>query len=146
MSAKKVAGRLHLEASSVALEVGPGSGYYSVEIAKRINKLELYDIQQEMLDKCRKKMEMEGITNVIYTKGNGSIMPYNEAVFDIVYMIAVFGEIEKKKEFLENIIKILKSDGELSITEHHPDPDFTSFIELNEILNRNGFRLQKKYG
>lgn len=61
-------------------------------------------------------------------------------------MIAVFGEIEKKVEFLNNIKRLIKPGGIISITEHHPDPDLELFPELNKILIGNGFTLVKKYG
>lgn len=54
MSAKKVAKRLPVKDNAKVLEIGPGSGYYSIEMAKRIpeGELTLLDIQPEMLEKC----------------------------------------------------------------------------------------------
>ena len=49
LSPKKLADRLHLKENFQVLEIGPGSGYFSVEVARRIphGHLELFDLQKE---------------------------------------------------------------------------------------------------
>ena len=147
-SPRKHADRLPLEKSSTVLEVGPGSGYYSVEVARRIPEghLELFDIQQEMLEKCRSKFQAASISNVGYTPGNGSDLPFEDNTFDIVYMVAVFGEIEDQMTCLTGIKRILKPGGSLSITEHYPDPDFTSLSEVKEAAILAGFKFTRSLG
>jgi arsenite methyltransferase len=46
---------LELTGGERVLEVGPGPGFFSVEIARRLphGRLELFDVQREMLDKAR---------------------------------------------------------------------------------------------
>ncbi len=59
ISPSTLADRLSLTAASRVLEIGPGSGFFSSEIAKRIphGRLELFDLQPEMLTKARLKLE-----------------------------------------------------------------------------------------
>ena len=147
-SPRKLADRLPLEKSSTVLELGPGSGYYSVEVARRIPEghLELFDIQQEMLDKCRSKFQAAGFSHVDYTHGNGSDFPFEDNMFDVVYMVSVFGEIEDQMSCLTGIKRILKPGGSLSITEHYPDPDFTSLSEVKEAAISAGFKFTRSLG
>ena len=58
LSPQKLVSRLALTARSHVLEVGAGSGFYSVEVAHRISEghLELLDLQPEMLKKARRKL------------------------------------------------------------------------------------------
>ena len=58
----QLANRLPLTESSHVLEVGPGSGYFSAELARRVpqGRLELLDLQPEMLAKARRKLQARG--------------------------------------------------------------------------------------
>src|ERR687883_1922734 len=49
------------------LEVGPGTGYYTLDIAQQIapdGVLEILDLQQEMLDHTTRRASERGITNI----------------------------------------------------------------------------------
>jgi len=75
LSPQKLADHLHLNEDSWVLEIGPGSGYFSVEVARRIPQghLELFDLQKEMLEKARRKVEKAGLHNVGFTQGDAQI-------------------------------------------------------------------------
>jgi protein-L-isoaspartate O-methyltransferase len=50
------------------LEVGPGTGYYSLDVARWISPggiLDVLDIQQEMLDHTARRAREQGILNVV---------------------------------------------------------------------------------
>lgn len=71
LSPGSLAKRLDLKKALQVLEVGPGPGYFSPEIARRIprGRLVLVDIQQSMLDLARKRLEELGIANVEHGHG-----------------------------------------------------------------------------
>jgi precorrin-6B methylase 2 len=49
------------------LEVGPGTGYYTLETAKRLmpgGSLQIFDLQQQMLDHTMRRAEAAGVGNV----------------------------------------------------------------------------------
>ena len=88
---EQLANRLPLMESSVILEVGPGSGYFSVELARRVprGRLELLDLQPEMLAKAKRKLLAGGFQNVGFTTQDASSpLPYEDEAFDIVVMVA----------------------------------------------------------
>lgn len=148
MSAKTVAERLPIKPDAQVLEIGPGSGYYSVEVAKRIPKgtLTLVDIQQEMLDKSAGKLRSAGITNFFTQQSDGKSLPFKDGTFDALFLVTVFGEIEERTSFLQEAARVLKENGVLSITEHHPDPDFESAQEVADSLHQHGFVPLQKLG
>ncbi len=141
MSANTVAGRLPVKPDARVLEIGPGSGYYSAHVAKRIpqGSLTLLDIQPEMLEKCEKKLKAAGITNFTTQQAGGRSLPFDNESFDAIYMVTVFGEIEDREGFLSEASRVLKSNGVISITEHHPDPDFESAAQVSGCLIEHGF-------
>ena len=128
LSPEALASRLPLRADSVVLELGAGSGYYSVQVAQRVGtgRLELFDVQAEMLGRCRAKCVAAGLTNVGYVVGDAAALPFGRACFDVVFMVAVLGEVLDQAGCLTSVRRVLKPGGVLSISEHLPDPDFTT--------------------
>lgn len=148
MSAHTVANRLPLRPDAQVLEVGPGSGYYSVEVARRIpdGRLTLLDIQPEMLEKSAERLRSAGIRNFSTQQADGKTLPFASGSFDALFMVTVFGEIEERDAFLDEAARVLKPNGVLSITEHHPDPDFEHAQEVTENLKAHGFVPLQKLG
>ena len=62
----RIVDKLDLADSEHVLELGPGPGFFSVEIARRLTdgRLELFDVQPEMLEKARLQLERAGISDV----------------------------------------------------------------------------------
>ena len=141
MSAKTVAGRLPLGPDAQVLEIGPGSGYYSLEVARQIpaGSLSLLDIQPEMLNKFARKLSAAGMSNFSTHPSNGGALPFEDSRFDVIFLVTVFGEIEARTAFLNEAARVLKPGGVLSITEHHPDPDFERAESVAARLQQHGF-------
>ena len=148
MSAQTVAGRLPVRPDARILEIGPGSGYYSVAAARRVprGQLVLLDIQPEMLEKSARKLTAAGISNFQTQVSDGSALPFAAHSFDAIFMVTVFGEIEQRNAFLADAARVLKPGGVLSITEHHPDPDIEDARTLRAVLEENGFLAQAPLG
>jgi len=148
LSPQKLADRLHLKENFKVLEIGPGSGFFSVEAARRIPQghLELFDIQQEMLEKARHKIESAGLHNVGFTQGDTVDLPFDENEFDVVFLVAVLGEVSNKERCLGAIYRILKPSGLLSITEQPGDPDFLPLPVVRSLAEKQGFEFVKSYG
>lgn len=148
LSPEALASRLPLRADASVLEIGSGSGYYSIEIARRIRtgRLELFDVQAEMLGRCRAKCEAAGLTNVGYTVGDAAALPFAHARFDVVFMVAVLGEVSDQPGCLGSVRRVLKPGGVLSISEHLPDPDFTTRGSLRHRAERAQFAVDRVYG
>ncbi|WP_457751015.1 methyltransferase domain-containing protein [Thermococcus sp.] len=148
LSPQKLADRLHLREDSRVLEIGPGSGYFSVEVARRIPRghLELLDLQQEMLEKARRKLEAAGLHNAGFTHGDALNLPFGENEFDVVFLVAVLGEISDPETCLQRIYKVLRPSGLLSITEQPGDPDFLPREIVVSLAEKHGFKLVESYG
>lgn len=148
LSPQKLVARLALTATSHVLEVGVGSGFYSVEVARRVSKghLELLDLQPEMLKKARQKLEAEGLSNVGYTLSDADKLPFKDDSFDTLFLVAVLGEVANQKAFLSEARRVLKPEGILSISEHLPDPDFSPFAKVKSLVEKEGFEFHKRYG
>ena len=148
LSPERHAARLELDADATVLELGAGSGYYSVAVAARLpaGRLEIADLQPEMLRKCRKKCDSAGMSNVSFTSTDAARLPFRAATFDVVYMVTVFGEVRHQNSCLAEIRRVLTPHGALYVSEHLPDPDFTTLGSLAERAAPFGFKLERRHG
>ncbi|OBA58060.1 ubiquinone biosynthesis methyltransferase UbiE [Mycobacterium sp. 1100029.7] len=123
------------------LEVGPGPGFYSVQLARRLTygRLDLFDLQPEMLDKARRQLESAGFHDVGFTSGEASDgFPYPEHTFDTAFLAAVIGEVPDKPACIRSLGRVLKPGGQLVFAEAFPDPDRMSVQQLRDLVESEG--------
>lgn len=124
------------------LEVGPGPGFFSLELASRLSSghLHLFDIQPEMLDKARRKLESAGYRSTGFHVGTaGADFPFPADVFDVAFLAEVIGEIPDRSACLRSLARVLKPHGKLVFREAFPDPDRLSVSELRALVEPHGF-------
>jgi CAAX protease family protein len=124
-SPRELVARLHLTANSRVLELGPGPGFFSVHIARRIpsGHLCLVDVQREMLDKARARIRRAGVSNVSFAQAGASALPFAREVFDAAFLVTVLGEVPDAAACVVQVRDVLRRGGLLSITELAGDPD-----------------------
>ncbi len=131
------------------LEVGPGTGYYSLAVARRIapnGQLDAFDLQQPMLDELMRRAAARGIISVSPTAGDAQELPYPDATFDAAYLVATLGEIPDKDRALRELRRALKPGGRLVVGEGQPDPHMVTREELLERAERAGFEFETSRG
>ena len=147
LSPSKQARYLSLYQSASALELGCGPGYYSAAVARSIplGKLTLVDIQPEMLDMAKSRLDSFGISNVVYFKADATALPFENDSFDVVYMIAVLGEIPDIEKCISELNRVLRKGGLLSVTEQSRDPHFIPIAEMKALVG-DIFHFDKSFG
>ena len=149
VSPHELANRLSLTESGHILEVGPGSGYFSAELAGRVprGRLELFDLQAKMLTKARRKLSSRGLLNVSYTQGDASgRLPFRDEHFDLALLACVLGEISNKETCLRSLYRVLRSGRVLAFHESFLDPDRIEFKELLRLVEAQGFAFRQRWG
>jgi SAM-dependent methyltransferase len=124
--------RSGIRTGSTVLEIGCGSGAYTLDIARAVGKdgkVYALDIQQSMLDHVDRKLSKEqnrDISNIKLVLGNAYELPFEDRSIDAVSMITVLQEIPDKQRALAEAARVLKQDGRLAVTELLVDPDYRS--------------------
>ncbi|QLL10104.1 class I SAM-dependent methyltransferase [Mycobacterium vicinigordonae] len=134
---------LDLTGNERVLEVGPGPGFFSVEIARRLDtgRLELFDIQPQMLEKSRRKLDHAGCANVGFHAGQaGDGLPFPDNSFDAAFLASVIGEVPDKAQCVRSLHSVLKPGGLLVFRETFSDPDRFDADELRELAEPAGFK------
>jgi ubiquinone/menaquinone biosynthesis C-methylase UbiE len=133
---------LTLTGSENVLELGPGPGFFSVEIAHRLatGRLELLDMQPEMLEKARRKLGGAGCHNVgFHTLEASDEYPFPDSSFDVAFLAAVLGEVPDKSACIRSLARVLKPGGLLVFLEMFPDPDRLRVHTLRDLAEAGDF-------
>jgi ubiquinone/menaquinone biosynthesis C-methylase UbiE len=131
------------------LEIGPGPGTFTFAAAKQVGeagRVYAVDIQESIITSLNKKIDRQGITNIIAEQASANELPYPKDYFDRVYMVAVLGEIPDKQRALAEIKRVLKDDGYLAVGEFLPDPDYPRKSTVTAWCQEIGFVLAEMYG
>ena len=131
------------------LEIGPGTGYYTLPVAARLEPagvLEVLDVRRGFLDHTVRRARGHGLTNVVAKLGDGRSLPYPNRCFDAVYLITVLGEIPDREAALGELRRVLKPGGRVVVGEILVDPDFTTLRWLVRHARAAGLLLERRTG
>jgi ubiquinone/menaquinone biosynthesis C-methylase UbiE len=108
--------------------------------------LEIFDLQQEMLDHTMRCAAEAGLSNVVPTQGDARSMPYPDGSIDGAYLTTVLGEIPDQQAALDELARVLRPGGRLVVGEIALDPHFVRFSVLSERATAAGLRFGLRTG
>jgi ubiquinone/menaquinone biosynthesis C-methylase UbiE len=111
---------LQLRPGMNVAEIGAGTGYYALRIARQILPWGTYyanDIQAAMLARLVTNAARLKLTNVQTVLGTQTDAKLPSGALDYVLMVDVYHELSEPQLMLRNIAKTLKPDGELVLVE-----------------------------
>ena len=131
------------------LEIGPGTGIHAIPVAAALapdGVLDVYDVQQAMLDDVMARARADGVTNITPKQGDAQKLPYTDGTFDGAYLVGVLGEIPDGQATLRELRRVLKPHGRLVIGEVFFDPDFIRFGALERRAAEASFAFERRLG
>jgi ubiquinone/menaquinone biosynthesis C-methylase UbiE len=144
-----VAKRMKLEPGMTVIEIGPGKGNYTKAIAKKVlpdGKVYAIDIQESIINRLKKKIKKENITNIIPKIDDAYNLSFEGKSIDRVIMIACLPEIPEPIRVLKEIKRVLKQEGVVSLSEMFPDPDYPRRKTEKKWAEEAGFELDEQFG
>jgi ubiquinone/menaquinone biosynthesis C-methylase UbiE len=101
-------------------DIGAGTGYFSFRIAPRVPDGLVYavDIQPEMLEILRKRIERGGIANVVPVLGKTDDAMLPAATIDAVLLVDAYHEFAYPFEMMRTIFRALKPGGRVFLVEY----------------------------
>ena len=139
---------LALSPDERVLEVGPGTGYYTFDMAAALpaGQVDVFDVQQEMLDHVMREAERRGVTNVRPTLGDAQELPYDDDAFDAAVLVTVLGEIPDQEQALREIARVLRPGGRLVVGELFGDPHMVTSGKLRDRARGAGLGFERRLG
>jgi ubiquinone/menaquinone biosynthesis C-methylase UbiE len=130
--AEAIAGKLK---GGTLIDLGSGTGYLSIEIAKRVPALNVYgiDLSKEMVKIARK--HAEGVENVRFEIGNAADLPFEDDSIDFIVSTGSLHHWKKPAKVFDECYRVLKSGKEAWIYDGCPD-----------VPRDEADRLVKEYG
>jgi ubiquinone/menaquinone biosynthesis C-methylase UbiE len=131
------------------LEVGPGTGYYALPVAEWIQpggRLDVLDVQQEMLDHTMRRAGERGIGGIEPTCADAREMPYEDQSFHAAFLVTVLGEIPDQDAAMAELRRVVKPDGRLVVGELFGDPHMVTFGALRRRAESAGFSFDERLG
>jgi ubiquinone/menaquinone biosynthesis C-methylase UbiE len=131
------------------LEVGPGTGYYALAVARWLGpdgRLAILDVQQEMLDHTLRRAAEEGISNISGVRADAREMPYADDSFDAAYLVTVLGEIPDQAAALRELRRVVKPDGRIVVGELFGDPHMVTHRALRDRAAEAGLAVEHMLG
>ena len=131
------------------LELGPGTGYYTLAVAQELRqgRLTIVDIQQEMLDHTMRRATEAAIENIASVRADAQALPFSDASFDAAYTVTTLGEVPDPDQALRELARVLKPSGGLVVGELLlGDPHAVTFSALRTRADRVGLRVERRIG
>jgi ubiquinone/menaquinone biosynthesis C-methylase UbiE len=135
-------------------DVGAGTGYMSLRIAKRVGptgKVYANDIQPQMLERLSENARNANLDNVETVLGSEADAKLPHDKMDVVLMVDVYHELARPEEMLQSIRRALKPNGRLVLIEYKKEdptvpirPDHKmSLADIKTEVEAEGYKLDK---
>lgn len=124
-----------LKPNADVLEVAPGPGYFSIELARLGSfKITGLDISRTFVEIAQGKAREQGV-NVDFRHGNASAMPFEAESFDFIYCRAAFKNFSQPIEAINEMHRVLRAGGQAVIHDLRKD---VSMEEINAYFKNTG--------
>jgi ubiquinone/menaquinone biosynthesis C-methylase UbiE len=139
------------------IDLGCGTGYYTIPASHIVKSGLIYaiDIQTEMLETLHKKLNKFSIKNIHVIRSELHNLPIKGGSLDIALLINALHELHDRQSFLEEICRILKDSGKISIVDWKkadmqeeigpPLQERISIIQAQRVLENQYFKLIKRF-
>ena len=120
------------------LEVGPGPSYISIEIAKRLQDVEIIglEISDTMIEMSNINAREHGVSGKItLKKGDASKMPFGDSTFDFVITSGSLHHWKKPNQVINEIYRVLKSECTALVSDLRKDAPKEKIKEFSNKIN-----------
>jgi ubiquinone/menaquinone biosynthesis C-methylase UbiE len=151
---QKAIAQFNLKPGMMIGDVGAGTGYYSIRMAKLVGPAGIVyanDIQAGMLDKLNAKAAEANVKNIVTVLGSEGDPKLPAGKLDLVIMVDVYHELSRPQRMLQGIRESLKPGGRLVLLEYRKeDPSVPirpehkmSVDEVKTEIAPEGFTFEK---
>jgi ubiquinone/menaquinone biosynthesis C-methylase UbiE len=128
------------------LELAPGPGYLSIELAKMGNyHIVGLDISPTFVEIAQAKAREAGV-DIDFRLGNASHMPLADDLFDFIVCSAAFKNFSQPVQALDEMFRVLKPGGKVLIIDLRPDAsieEIDTHIRKDMALTGINYQLTK---
>ena len=139
---------MQLASDTVVADIGAGTGYFTFRLAAQVPEGRVYavDIQPEMLDIIRKRMQRGPVENVIPVKGqkDNPMLPAGE--IDAVLLVDAYHEFAYPYEMMRAIVRALRPGGKVYLIEYRGEDPRIPIKPLHKMTQQQAIREMQAVG
>jgi ubiquinone/menaquinone biosynthesis C-methylase UbiE len=148
---------LDLQAGQVVADIGAGSGYFTVRLARALAPLKgrviALDVDEGMVDHLRQRLATEQLKNVTVMQVPAHDPLLIDQSVDVVFICDTYHHIEDREVYMRKVKKGLKSNGRVVIVDFYkregspvgpPLPMRVSEDTVQKELQTAGLQVTKK--
>ncbi len=122
------------------IDIGAGSGYFSVKLVEKGAKVIAADVDDEFQEFIRKRIREKELSNIETRKIPFDSPGLSEQEVDKAFMVNTYHHIENRPEYFKKVRRGTKSDGELIIidffkVETPVGPPVDHKIAIDQVIN-----------
>jgi protein-L-isoaspartate O-methyltransferase len=151
--------KLELEPGEIVADIGAGSGYFTIPVAKAVGpegKVLAIDIMQPMLDYIERRLVAEKLENVDLVKVERDDPQLPMAAVDLILMVDTIHYVKERTAYGKKLVDGLAPGGRLVIIDYipkpweerpwgpHPDQQIPKET-LNEEMDKAGLKVIEEY-
>lgn len=121
------------------LDIGCGTGNFSIKLAKRGCRVTGIDISQKMLDVAKDKASQEAL-DIEFICMDVADLKFADNEFDAVISIAAFEFIKDVKIALSEIFRVVRVGGQILIGTINRQSEWGDFYRLDEVREGSVFK------
>ena len=149
----RVIAALGLQPGQSVADIGAGTGYFSVRLAKSAAALKVYavDIEPSMVTYLRDRAAKEHLQNVVAVQAAADTPNLPEPV-DVVLIVDTYHHIGAREVYFRKLAQSLKPGGKVAIVDFRPDspegpPKEFRFMpeQIEAEMSKAGYRLAAKH-
>ncbi|MGA7341458.1 MAG: class I SAM-dependent methyltransferase [Terracidiphilus sp.] len=134
--------------AGAVLEIAPGPGFLSIELARRGLNVRAVDISRTFIDIARRNAEAEGVP-VRFERGNASALPVESGSVDFVVCRAAFKNFSEPVKALAEMRRVLRAGATALVIDLRRDvraAEIKRYVDglgvnlLNRVFMRFTFR------
>jgi cyclopropane fatty-acyl-phospholipid synthase-like methyltransferase len=149
----RVIAALGLKPGQAVADIGSGTGYFAVRLARSAAAPKVYgaDIEPGMVKYLRDRAAKEGLSNIVSIQAAPDSPNLPEPV-DVVLIVDTYHHIGEREAYFRKLAKSLKPGGRVAIIDFKPDspegpPKEFRFAaeQFKSEMSKAGYRLQAEY-
>lgn len=130
---------IKLHAGMKILDVGCGTGNFSVKLAQRGCKVVGIDISDEMLDIARSKAKLKNL-NIEFHNMDVYNLAFEDNSFDAVFSMAAFEFINRPAAALDEMMRVVKDEGQVLIGTISGDSKWGELYQSEQVKSSSIFK------
>jgi ubiquinone/menaquinone biosynthesis C-methylase UbiE len=151
---ERVIASLQLQPAASVADLGAGTGYFSVRLARAVPQGTVYavDIEQAMLAHIAKRAAAAGLTNIV-TVTAAERSPALPASVDVLLVVDTYHHLPDRVAYFRDVEKVLKPGGRVAIVDFRkdspegPPPQFRFDAEqIVAEMEKAGYRVAARHG